>query len=78
MVDTNKVPFIGQLNSKCNIDIAQLNHYFTKSKEEFQLKAARGRADNGEIRSMADFQAHDFNDIEDMLAFMFMHEIKII
>ncbi len=78
LVDTNKVPFMGPLNSKVNTNIAQLNHYFTKSKEEFQLKAARGRADNGEIRSLADFEAHDFNDIEDMSAFMFMNEIRFI
>ncbi|MEN0056496.1 MAG: glycosyltransferase family 92 protein [Mucilaginibacter sp.] len=33
----------------------QLNHYFLRSLEEFKLKIARGRADNGETRNLDEF-----------------------
>jgi hypothetical protein len=37
--------------------IAVLHHYFTKSKAEWDLKRARGRADNGEVCDDAEFSA---------------------
>lgn len=43
----------------------RLNHYFTKSKEEFIKKRARGMADQNKIRSMSDFNLHDRNEIFD-------------
>jgi hypothetical protein len=56
-------------------DIAQLNHYFCKTQEEFQLKCNRGRADSSFVkRTMLDFDGHNFNDIEDLSAYNFFHE----
>jgi len=63
----NNTPF----NSDGPIDIAQINHYFTKTKEEFINKRNRGRADNGAIRKLEDFDDHNFNDIEDLSAYNF-------
>lgn len=46
----------------------RINHYFTKSKEEYEKKMNRGKADRSDYRSMDDFYRHDVNDIEDTLA----------
>jgi hypothetical protein len=35
--------------------VIQLNHYFCKSREEFEKKIARGRADTNEKRTLAEF-----------------------
>ena len=43
----------------------RINHYFTKSKEEFMKKRNRGLADNVGKRSMQEFQIHDKNDVFD-------------
>lgn len=43
----------------------RINHYFTKSKEEFLQKRARGMADQEKIRDMSDFKLHDRNDVYD-------------
>jgi hypothetical protein len=72
LIGTNKVPFNGPFHVNGGIEVAQLNHYFTKSKEEFKLKAQRGRADTGTVRPLSDFDSHNFNEIEDLLALNFM------
>ena len=43
----------------------RINHYFTKSKEEFLQKRARGKADGNSIRSISEFKEHDKNDVYD-------------
>ena len=59
---------------------AQLNHYFVKTIDEFKAKVSRGLAclrpaDDGYIRSMHYFDHHDNNEVEDLLAFNFKHDI---
>ena len=51
-------------NSDNNCDVIQLNHYFTKSEEEFHEKLSRGRADNGDLRN--DHDTSNYNDVEDV------------
>ncbi|NRO08907.1 glycosyltransferase family 2 protein [Lactobacillus helveticus] len=53
--------------STCNSSkmIMRVNHYFTKSKEEFMQKRARGMADQDKIRNISDFKLHDRNDVFD-------------
>ncbi len=63
----------GAFNNIANDKICQLNHYFTKSKEEFERKRLRGRADFSEIRPPEHFQQHDFNEVEDLTAMNFMY-----
>lgn len=71
-VDTNyKVYNNTPFNINGPIDIAQINHYFCKTKEEFINKRERGRADDGTVRDMKDFHDHNFNEIEDLTAFNF-------
>lgn len=46
----NKKIRFGSFNKPVDWSVAQINHYFTKSDEEFMLKCKRGRADSSEIR----------------------------
>jgi hypothetical protein len=67
---------VGPWNSNGKNDIAQLNHYFCKTKPEFQMKISRGRADTlkGQgIRTWKDFDDHNFNEVEDNLAKNFLY-----
>ena len=60
-------------------DICQLNHYFTKSLEEYKIKISRGHASNpnGIERGMEDFYQTDENcDLEDFSAFKFINKCK--
>jgi len=51
-VDAAHNPVTSAFNENPTIDIIQINHYFTKSREEFMIKAQRGRADTGEQRDV--------------------------
>lgn len=73
-VDTNKVVKSGPFNINGPTDIAQLNHYFCKTKEEFIEKCNRGRADTTFKRNISEFDGHNFNDIEDLTAYKFLYE----
>lgn len=42
-------------NPDGDTSIIQLNHYFCKSREEFEKKIARGRADTTDMRTMSEF-----------------------
>lgn len=67
---------VGPWNLNGKNDIAQLNHYFCKTKPEFQMKISRGRADTVKgqgIRTWKDFDDHNFNEVEDNLAKNFLY-----
>jgi hypothetical protein len=73
-VDTNfkridNSPF----NHNGPIDVAQINHYFCKTKDEFVKKRDRGRADTGTFRDISDFAQHNKNEIEDLFAYNFFY-----
>jgi hypothetical protein len=53
------------------IDVAQINHYFVKTKSEFEKKINRGRADTGTFRDMSHYDRHNFNEVEDLTALNF-------
>ena len=61
----------GPFNELDDNSICQINHYFTKSYEEFLIKQKRGCADNDYIRPISEFYAHDFNEVEDLSALDF-------
>jgi len=42
-----------------------LNHYFGKSRQEWQIKRAKGRADLNATRTDEEFTGHDRNEVED-------------
>jgi hypothetical protein len=56
---------IGPFTKRVNTKIIRINHYFTKSKDEFLQKKARGRATTSSLRTMQDFTDHDKNDVLD-------------
>jgi hypothetical protein len=63
----------GPFNYHGDDKICQINHYFTKSKEEFERKRLRGNADCLHIRKPEEFEQHDFNDVEDFTAMHFLY-----
>lgn len=72
LVDTNKKKFSGPFNYNGHNDIAQLNHYFCKTIEEFKHKCSKGRADSATVmRHISEFDDHNFNDVEDLDAYNF-------
>ena len=72
IVDLDKRKFIhGPWNYDCTSNVAQLNHYNSKTFPEFIDKMKRGRADMPRSQQpylSADFYKHNFNDIEDTAA----------
>lgn len=54
----------------------RINHYFTKSKEEFLKKRNRGMADQPGIRDLSDFNDHDKNDVFDNSMSRFKNLLK--
>jgi hypothetical protein len=75
IVDTNKnviTGFNNQLNEGGDYEIAQINHYFCKTREEFNEKIARGRAPIAGFRNLTDFEAHNLNEIEDLSALIYI------
>ena len=80
IVDVDKTCFIhGPWNYGCKCEIAQLNHYHSKTWPEFQEKMKRGKADTLKLHPQykylsSDFNKHNFNDIEDTVARDFLME----
>lgn len=76
VVDTKKNNIVGPFNKHGSDEIAQINHYFTKTFKEWQNKKNRGRApskknDEPFFRTDKDFYAHNFNEVEDLHALNF-------
>lgn len=70
------VDTLGQINtgpSSLNPtdEVAQLNHYFCKTVEEFEKKSLRGRACSSNILDKVDFDINNLNDYEDLYALNF-------
>ena len=60
--------------------LLQVNHYFTKSKEQWIKRRSQGKADLGstDTRTLEEFYAHDNNDILDESAKKYNKQVKII
>lgn len=72
IVDTDGNKFFGPYNENGKDDIAQLNHYFTKTIWEWQVKKERGRVSATKVeRTDSDFHSHNLNDVEDLYALNF-------
>jgi hypothetical protein len=76
VVDTNKNLVFGPFNKNTSDDIAQINHYFTKTLKEWEQKKLRGRAPYKKenemwFRNDNDFHQHNFNEVEDLQALNF-------
>lgn len=56
----------------------RLNHYFTKSKEQWIIRRSAKRADTGTTRTLDEFYAHDNNDVVDNSALVYLEKVKNI
>lgn len=70
-MDTNGRIGSNQNNFDGPYDVIQLNHYFCKTKSEFESKMNRGRADCHVSKTMEDFESFNQNEIEDLTALNF-------
>lgn len=68
--DTNGNTVIGPYNPNGPTDVAVIHHYNAKSLQEYSWKVARGRADNGDKRTMEQFceADRDANEVLDTSA----------
>jgi hypothetical protein len=67
--DTNGKIVEGPYNPNGPTDIAYINHYFTKTREEFNIKRGRGLSDTGKYRNEKNFEEHNFNAVQDDSAY---------
>jgi hypothetical protein len=77
-VDTNYQKNNGPYSKNPTDNIAQLNHYYCKTKEEFSVKIEKGRADIPEShpswrRGWDLYDKNNFNEIEDLTAYNFFY-----
>lgn len=59
------------------LDVAYINHYFTKSKDEWTIKRKRGRADTVDKRVDEEFILHDKNEVTDLSARNFYNDATL-
>ena len=71
IVNTNGNLFYGPFNSEKSDDIAQINHYFCKTRKEFEKKINRGRSDTTDFRKMEEFDLTNKNEVDDFTAYNF-------
>ena len=71
----NRITFQGPFNRNTNDEIAQLNHYYCKTKEEYLKKCERGRADTPLYKNKYEinYPPYNQNDVEDMWAYNFIY-----
>lgn len=73
-VDTNFKINEGPFNVNGSIDVAQINHYFCKTIEEFNKKINRGRASSPNNLTIDKFEPHNKNEEEDLTAYNFFYD----
>jgi hypothetical protein len=57
------------LNPGGPTNVAVINHYFSKTRPEYEIKRARGKADRTNIRKNSEFDSHNLNEVEDDSAY---------
>lgn len=75
-VDENGRIIEGPFNIYGTCKKIRINHYFTKSKREYVLKALRGKADSCSFRGMDDFYEHDHDSIYDSIMCKYILSVK--
>lgn len=80
IIDISKKQYVkGPWNFNAIDDSVQLNHYNSKTIEEYKQKLTRGKADTPKYHPMyyykiSDFYKHNKNDIEDFTAYNFLNK----
>lgn len=78
-VDENGKKVEGWSNKIYEIKKIRINHYFTKSKEEWIIRRSMGKADykdRSQIRTLDEFMEHDNNDIYDDGMLFYVDKMK--
>lgn len=65
----------GRFHSNHTTDIIQLNHYFTRSYEEYEKKIKRGQADGRDLKKLDSFKHYDFAN-QDLSLLQYIDTIK--
>lgn len=77
-VNEKKIPVQGSFSSPSSTDIVQINHYFTRSTEEYKVKMAKGDP-SGSHKDMTLFYATEKEAVEtDACATRFASHIKAV
>lgn len=69
----------GWSNSCGDTKMIRINHYFTKSKEEWIERRSRGKADTTndlDKRTLEEFYEHDHNDVYDPIMLRYVEKLK--
>lgn len=79
-VNVNGNPVDGWRSTPEINPVLRINHYFTKSLEEWKIRRSLGKADNGEDdkRGLEEFYAHDDNSLEDNITSEYINDIKML
>jgi len=80
---TSGIVMNGPFNSDMDFSVVQINHYKSKTWEEFKYIRSRGRADRydnpyydeGEEKLLEEFQSNDLNETEDLVAYNFYKNV---
>jgi hypothetical protein len=75
-INENGHIIIGKYDNNKSCKQIRINHYFTRSEEEFRVKVARGTADKYLRRSFDNFVQWDKNDIYDGIMLRYSKQIK--
>jgi hypothetical protein len=77
MMDTGRHKFNGPYNFNGSLDIAYINHYYSKTKEDWEIRCKRGRADCNMFNELNEWdKSIDLNnDVEDLSAYNFLFGI---
>jgi len=70
---------IGWSNPMVETKMIRLNHYFTKSKQEWIERRSRRRsdcADDNNLRTLEEFYEHDHNEIYDPIMLRYVNKLK--
>ena len=66
----------GSFSKRVSIEKIAINHYFTKSYDEFVTKRNRGKADQVKMRPMSEFEEHDKNEVYDDGMLKYINTLK--
>lgn len=77
-VTENKEKIDGPFSAKNSMGKIRINHYFTRSKDEFIKKIERGRADNEKKRPLTEFEEYDRNEVYDSIMVTHVEKLKEI
>jgi hypothetical protein len=75
-INENGKIIIGKFDTSKSFKQLRVNHYFTKSQEEFSVKVARGTADKYLARSADNFVQWDKNDVYDGIMLRYATQVK--